>query len=232
MAAVLACGDGAVVSHLSSAAVSGFAPPTADVVHITVRGRRCRPKSGIHVHRAATLDPRDVTTHQNVPITTPARALVEIAASLPLRDVERVFDEALVKRIVTRSAVRNAQRRASRRRGSKIINTITSAEGGTRSEAERHFRTLIRKSGLPRPAVNVRLGPYEVDFLWSEQRLIVEVDGYAFHSSRTAFERDRRRDAHLQSLGYRVMRVTWRQLMTEPEAVLVRITQALAHRAT
>jgi G:T-mismatch repair DNA endonuclease (very short patch repair protein) len=168
---------------------------------------------------------------RNIRTTTPARALVELAAYLPTRDLERAFDEAVVGRIVTGDAVREAQRRAPWHAGSPVLTAITSVEGATRSEAERRFRILIGKSGLPLPAVNARLGGYEVDFLWRERRLIVEVDGYAFHSSRAAFERDRRRDAHLQSLGYRVMRVTWRQLTIEPETVLVRITQALAHRA-
>ncbi len=86
---------------------------------------------------------------------------------------------------------------------------------------------LVRAARLPMPDVNVRVGPIEVDFLWREERLVVEVDGFRFHSSRAAFERDRRRDAELQAGGLRVMRVTWRQLTREREATLARIARAL-----
>jgi len=98
----------------------------------------------------------------------------------------------------------------------------------TRSEAERRLLDLLRAAGLPPTAVNARIGRYEVDLLWRPQRLVVEVDGYAYHGTRAAFERDRRRDAELQAAGHRVIRVTWRQLVEEPEAVVDRIAQALA----
>jgi very-short-patch-repair endonuclease len=82
---------------------------------------------------------------------------------------------------------------------------------------------LVRAAALPAPRTNVRIGPYEVDAMWNEQRVIVEVDGYAFHSSRAAFERDRARDADLQARGFRVVRVTWRQIVDRPEATVARI---------
>jgi very-short-patch-repair endonuclease len=97
----------------------------------------------------------------------------------------------------------------------------------TRSEAERRFLDLIERARLPRPRTNVRIGRYEVDLLWPEQRLIVEVDGYAFHSTRAAFERDRARDAELIAAGYHVIRVTWRQLVEEPEATVALLAAAL-----
>jgi very-short-patch-repair endonuclease len=100
----------------------------------------------------------------------------------------------------------------------------------TRSEAEERLLALVRAARLPAPACNVRVRPYEVDFLWRAERLIVEVDGYAFHSTRAAFERDRRRDADLQARGFSVMRVTWRQLAHEPEAVVARLAQRLSSR--
>ena len=96
----------------------------------------------------------------------------------------------------------------------------------TRSEAERRFLALIREARLPEPAVNTRVGGYEVDFLWPSKRLIVEIDGYAFHSSRAAFERDRRRDADLQTLGYRILRFTPRRLNDEPVAVVAAVAGA------
>jgi very-short-patch-repair endonuclease len=98
----------------------------------------------------------------------------------------------------------------------------------TRSEAERRLLELVRAARLPAPATNRRLHGHEVDFVWRPQRLVVEVDGYAFHSSRSAFERDRRRDADLIREGYRVIRLTWRQLTREPEAVVALLARALA----
>jgi very-short-patch-repair endonuclease len=98
----------------------------------------------------------------------------------------------------------------------------------TRSEAERRAIELVRAARLPTPEANTRVNGYEVDFVWHEQRLIVEVDGYAFHSSRSSFERDRRRDRDLQAHSYRVIRLTWRQLIEEPEAVIAAVATALA----
>jgi very-short-patch-repair endonuclease len=100
----------------------------------------------------------------------------------------------------------------------------------TRSEAEQRFLTLIRKAQLPLPEANVRVGNYEVDFLWRRQALVVEVDGYAFHSSRRRFENDRRRDALLTAGGLNVLRVTWRQVVHEPEAISARVAQALGRQ--
>lgn len=98
----------------------------------------------------------------------------------------------------------------------------------TRSEAESRFLSLVRRGKLPRPEVNVRLKAFEVDFLWRRERVVVEIDGFAYHSSRGAFEQDRQRDAVLAASGLLVVRITWRQLSTEPEAVLVLLAQALA----
>lgn len=106
-------------------------------------------------------------------------------------------------------------------------------EGGegpaiTRSEAEERFLALVRAAELPPPEVNVRVNDHEVDFLWRDEGLVVEIDGFRFHSSREAFERDRRRDARLQAAGVRVMRVTWRQAVDDAYATLARLVQALA----
>jgi very-short-patch-repair endonuclease len=96
----------------------------------------------------------------------------------------------------------------------------------TRSQAERGLLELIRAARLPRPETNVRVERHEVDFLWRAARLVAEVDGYAFHGTRGAFERDRRRDADLQAAGWRVLRITWRRLAEEPEAVVATLARA------
>jgi very-short-patch-repair endonuclease len=114
------------------------------------------------------------------------------------------------------------------------MRALLAAEGEpaiTRSEAERLMRRLIRQAQLPQPKSNVKVAGYEVDFLWPKQRVIVEVDGYRFHSHRSAFERDHRKDLALQEAGYLVIRITWRQLEDEPLAVIAHVARALDRRA-
>jgi very-short-patch-repair endonuclease len=236
MAAILACRPRALISHTSAACLWKLLPYPADPrpVHVTAVGRNPRQRAGVRVHRVASLDPRDATKRHRMPITAPARTLVDFAAEARPHELEAALAEGHTSRRFTDDKIRQALDRAGRRPGVGVLRRLLQVEAGpalTRSEAEVRLLRLIRDAGLPRPEVNTRLGPYEVDFLWREQRLVVEVDGYRFHSSRQAFERDRVRDAELQAKGYRVMRVTWRQLIDEPTAVLARLGQALS-RAT
>ena len=147
------------------------------------------------------------------------------------RELERAVADAQRRRLTTRGALVSVLARYPGRAGTRALRALLETRGApalTRSEAEERLLTLTRKGQLPAPDVNVRVGPYEVDFLWREARLVVEVDGFAFHRDRDAFEADRRRDAELAARGFNVIRVTWRRLIDEPEAVLVRIGQALA----
>jgi very-short-patch-repair endonuclease len=236
MAAVLAVGDDALLSHHSAAAVWGFAPPREGDVDITVVGRDAgRKRAGIHVHLAGALHPRDAGRIHNIPITAAARTLLDITPNLTPRQLERAFDRALKSRIVTRHAVAETAARAERRPGAARLAALARAElrapADTRSEAEERFHGLIRAGGLPEPELNVRLGRYTVDALWRRHRLVVEVDGYEFHSTRWSFESDRERDLELSSAGFEVMRFTWDQILNQPESVLVRLTQRLAGAA-
>jgi very-short-patch-repair endonuclease len=147
------------------------------------------------------------------------------------RALEQALAEARARRLVTRGALHAALARAPRRHGSAALRTLLSCEAEpalTRSEAEERLLALVRKARLPEPECNVRLAGYEVDFLWRDRRLVVEVDGYAFHSSPAAFERDRLRDGELEDAGYRVRRITWRQLTEDAAGVEQRLRRALA----
>lgn len=169
-----------------------------------------------------------VTRRESIPVTTPERTLLDLATVLEPSELGRAMEQAQVLHGLMNLPL-NAQ--FARHRGAKALNAAHHAEPAfTRSEAERHVLTLIRAARLPHPSVNARLDGYEVDFLWKPHRLVLEVDGYAFHSTRAAFERDRRRDAELQSHGYCVLRVTWRQATDEPEALIARVSTALAQR--
>jgi very-short-patch-repair endonuclease len=135
-----------------------------------------------------------------------------------------------VRELVSDRALRAVIDRAPSRKGSALMRALLAEDrnsGFTRSEAERRLRGLLRTAQLPLPRVNAQLHGFLVDFLWPEAKLIVEVDGYEFHKARAAFERDRRRDQVLIAAGYRVVRVTWRQLRDEAMAVIARIAQAL-----
>ena len=227
MAAVLACGHGAVLSHRSAAELWALLPRRDGPKHVSVPKTNGRQRKGITIHRPQTIE---MARKDGVPITPPARTIVDLAATETESVVERAINEALVQRLTTtRQILSLADRRRSR--GVAELRRVAAATDEpqlTRSEAEQRTRALIRRARLPAPRANVRIGAYEVDFLWPEQRFVLEVDGYAFHSTRSAFERDREKDAHLAANGYRVARITWRQLTLAPEAVVARIAQALA----
>lgn len=222
-AAVLACGEGAVLSHASAAFVWGMAREPTGSVQLTRCGPHRRGPKGIHIHHSKSFE---VRRREGLPITSPARTLIDLASTEP-KALERALNEARIRRLVTHAELQAEIK--TRRRGSATLRALL-ATGPTltRSEAERRLVSLILKAQLPAPRTNTRVGGHEVDAYWPEQRLVVEVDGFAFHSSPAAFERDRLRDADLQELGLRVRRVTWKQLAETPERVVARLAVALA----
>lgn len=235
LAGVLTCGAGAVLSHLSAArcwALLKHADGSAErEVDVTVAARRPLKRPGVRIHYMARLDPCDVTAREGIPITTPARTLLDLAATVEGRELERALAEAEVRRLVSPQQLAHLLAAASGRRGAAALKAVLRNQAGpslTRSKAEERVLALVRAARLPVPQTNTRVGRHEVDLYWRDEHLALEVDGYAFHSSRTAFERDRLRDAELQAAGLRVMRVTWRQIVDAPEAVVARLAQALA----
>lgn len=230
-AALLACGEHAVLSHSSAAFVWGIvAPPLPDAhVHVIVIGRKIRSRPGLIAHRSNTLQPGDLRRVHGLPVTAPAWTLFDLAASNHPA-LESAFAEAHAKRLVTPNDVIHAINRAGARPGVRALRALTddNASGFTRSHAERLLRKLIRDARIPQPRFNVRFRQYELDACWAEQRLVVEVDGYGFHGHRAQFERDRRKDMELTAAGYRVIRVTWNQLKHEPFAVVAVIVAALS----
>jgi very-short-patch-repair endonuclease/predicted transcriptional regulator of viral defense system len=230
-AAVLACGGDSVLSHRSAAELWGLLSEHDGEVDVTVIGRNPGRHPGIDVHRVADLDPRELKHIRGIPLTSPARTICDVAGAGLSHEAEHALEQARVERLVTDRQLRQVIERAPTRAGSALIRVLLDSENGagyTRSKAERTMRALVRSADLPQPLVNVQLQGFLVDFLWPSERLVVEVDGYEFHNDRAAFERDRRRDQILTAAGYRVIRVTWRQLRDEPVAVIARLAQALA----
>jgi very-short-patch-repair endonuclease len=230
MAAVLAAGEDALLSHYPAAVLWGLRPPRDAPIEVTVPGRKARDRPGIRLHRSH-LHPSDRARHRNVPVTSPARTLLDLGTQLTQRDRDRAADEARVHRLVTDHALNEQFRRYPHHKGTRALrNAIQTDPALTRSEAERGLLELIRAARLPEPETNVKLAGHEVDFLWRRHNLVVEVDGYAFHSSRSSFERDRRRDADLATRDIRVIRATWRQITDESEAHVATLATALAAR--
>lgn len=233
LAAILACGPDAVLSHRSAAYLWGMLRSSGDDVDVIISGRDGR-RPGMRVHRVRRLEARDRTIREGVPVTTPTRTLLDLADAVPTRELERAFEESHVRRLVDRRRLEALLARAPGRHGAAVLRALLGREAGpslTRSEAEARMLALVRAARLPRPRINARVKGREVDLLWDAQRLVVEVDGYAYHSSRSAFERDHLRDAELGAAGFRVMRVTWRLLVDQPEAVVARLAAALTQSA-
>jgi very-short-patch-repair endonuclease len=231
LAAVLACGPAAALSHRSAAALWQLPVPVREQVDVTVsRNGRARP--GIALHHVRHLHRDDRTARHAIPVTAVARTLFDLAEILHRRDLARVFEEALRLRLVDLRALELVYRRARGRRGLRPFGDLIAEERPpppeTRSDLERRFLALCRDAALPQPEVNVELAGLEVDVLWRGPRLVVELDGHAFHHTRAAFERDRMRDATLQLNGYRVLRVTHRRLEAHPAQVTTIIRSLLS----
>ena len=223
-AAVLACGEGAVLSHLSAAALWRLSEKDPVVIDVSLPSRGKRMRDGVRVHRPRHLDPEDVTHHRGVPTTTVGRTLIDCAEVLGSRSLERILDEAEYLRVLDRSAIGATLVRHRGRAGtaqlSKVLARHQPGSTRTRTPIEESFFLLVRRSGLPQPLVNARLGPYTIDFLWPEQRIAVETDGRAAHERAAARERDYRRDSWLTTEGYRPLRFTWHQVHGDEQGVL------------
>ena len=235
MAAVLACGPGAVASHSSAAGHWGLRP-TARARHDVIARTHRRPP-GIDVHRCR-LTADAITEHDGVPCTTVVQTLVDLADVVPADHVRKAIVRAEQLRILDFSALEDAVDGARGRRGQGVLRAaladLTPEAAMTRSELEDRMLDLLRRAGLPRALVNQPVDipgqVYVADFLWPRQRLIVETDGFAVHGTRAAFEADRRRDAALQVAGYRVVRFTLRQIRDEPAHVARTIGALLGPR--
>ncbi len=233
IAAVLACGDGAVLSHHSAAALWSIrAEAASGPVDVTLRTRAGRRRrSGIRVHRPRYL-PEDELSHQSgIPSTGPARTILDLAGGLGTRALERAIDGADRLKLVTADDLIELLRRhrghpgAGRLRGLLARHQIGSTV--TRSELEERFLRLCRRHHLPQPEVNVPLLDYVVDFLWPEAKLVVEVDGRATHGTTRAFQADRDRDGRLAVAGYLVVRFTWWDVTRRPVVVADRVRRLL-----
>jgi very-short-patch-repair endonuclease len=233
LAAVLACGSNAYVSHASAAGLWGLIDAEPRQVEVIVAGRNCRSRPGIIVHKTRVLHPRDRTTRFGIPITSPARTLLDYAATAGYEEAERAIAEAFALKLLTEPQLVAAIGRAPHRTGVALVRAILGQPGGprrTRSDGERAMLRLIRAAKLPVPLTNHPVEGFDADFYWPEVGLIVEVDGGDFHRPRPAFERDHRRDIVHKDAGHDVLRVSGQQLDQEPIYIAAVIARAYDRR--
>jgi very-short-patch-repair endonuclease len=199
-AAVAACGEGAVLSHRSAAELWRLLPVTAGPIHVTVRGSGGRARRrGLVIHHSSSLLPTDRTRRNGIAVTKPARTIA---------DLHRTEPAAVVRRARRQAAFLGLHLGNERK------------ELRDRSDLEKRMLWVCGRYHMPVPEVNVPIGPFTVDFLWRERRLVVETDGWEGHRGRQAFEDDRVRDAYLRLQGYEVLRFSWRQVFDDPKSVV------------
>ena len=226
-AAVNACGEEAFARHHATLALYRVRPLPAGPIDVTTVGRHVAPR-GVRPHRARELADEDRRVVDGIRVTSPARALLEVAPELTRDELADAVERAQVMRLVTKRQLTAAIERAGRRPGVVALRALVEERAFTRSQAERLLVSLLRAARLPRPVFNARVEGYEVDALWAPERVVLEVDSYAFHATRAAFERDRRKSTALARGRYVVLRTTWDELTRDSHALVARMAEALA----
>jgi predicted transcriptional regulator of viral defense system len=236
MAAVLACGRGAALSHRSAADLRGVRRSSRPRIDVTAPTRTGRGRVGLDVHAGRTLQPQDVAIVDGIPCTSVARTLLDLAEVVDGQALAGAVNQAEILRVLDVRQVEEVLGRARGRRGATALRQALAAHDPsaerTRSELERRFLAICRAAGLPRPIVNAPIAldgeQVEVDFAWPRHRLVVETDGWQTHGTRRAFERDRDRDRRLLRARWRVARFGARQVVTAADDVAEELS-ALLH---
>jgi very-short-patch-repair endonuclease len=230
-AALLAYGPSAVLSHRTAANYWNLLPyPAPAPVWITIPPERSATRPGIRAVRAELL-PKDIRRRERLRLTSPPRTILDLAAHLRPDDLEQVVAEAHFRRIAREPELRGQLKRNPGKRGAPVLRAVLDLPGGpqrTRSGGEGSFLRLLRQRDIGGFEANARIHGFEVDFLWRDDNVIVELDGWDGHSSRAAFERDRLKWTTLTAAGMRVLPVTGRQFRDDPDGVVQRLLRALA----
>jgi very-short-patch-repair endonuclease len=221
MAAVLAAGPDAVLSHRSAANLWGVSRRTSVVLDVTTPHSR-RTIRGVAVHRTRRLEARDTTERSGIPTTTLGRTLVDLAEAVPSHELQRALHQAEIMYSLT-----SRELCAAAIHGRKHAGTLAAPRDRSRSELERDFKRLCERHEIERPQNNAKIEGMEVDFVWPERGVVVELDGWRYHRTRHAFETDRERDAVLATGGWRVLRFSYRQVTERPATVARTLKAAL-----
>jgi very-short-patch-repair endonuclease len=221
MAAVLACGPEAALSHGSAAALWEIRPARRGLIDVSVPAHVVRNPKGITVHRRKALAPADVTRHRGIPLTAPICTLIDIAAQLEPPLVEAAINEADLRRLANPEQLRRSLDECAGRPGVTLLRRLLDRHtfALTRSELERLFLPLARKAGLSKPLTQYWLNGFRVDFFWPDLGLVVETDGLRYHRTPVQQARDLVRDqAHVEA-GLVPLRFTHHQIRFQPEHV-------------
>jgi very-short-patch-repair endonuclease len=228
MAAVLACGESAVLSHHSAAALWELLRPIDGAIHVstpTTSGRAAR--RGIHLHRCPSLstsrEPSPSPSYPDQEGGRGRRLLTTNRHNIPVTTIQRTIEDLRTSSSLPPHLLRRAIRQAEHK--GHHLDGVESDR--TRSDLETAFLALYRRHDIPPPEVNVKLGRWEVDFLWRQQRLVVEADFFAYHRGSISFEDDYSRDLDLRTAGYTVLRFTDTQLEEEPARIVADVVAAL-----
>jgi very-short-patch-repair endonuclease len=232
MAAVLACGEGALLSHRSAARFWRLMPPAAGTIDVTCPKAEVE-REGIVGHRSRVRDD-EWLIEDGIPVTSPFRTIFDMAAIVGMRELERAFHEAEARELRDRVSLPMLLERYPGRRGAKNLRALLGSRTPvaiTRNNFEEAFLALVDTHGLLRPRMNADLAIrgrfFEIDALWEEQRFAVELDSRSIHGTRKRFESDRQRDRILVAEGWRTMRITWQQLQEEPDEIVRDLKLAL-----
>lgn len=233
MAAVLACGDDAVLSHSSAAALWRIGYERRAEVELSLPSQSHRKVAGLRIHRRPSLAARDVTTEHGIPVTTPVRTLIDISLRLDRRGVERAINEADKYDLVHPPGLRRAIEARAGEPGAATLRSILDRRTFrlTKEELERRFLPLARKAGLPVPLTGQWVNEFEVDFYWPDLGLVVETDGLRYHRTPAEQARDRLRDQTHTAAGLIALRFTHEQVRYEPEHVLKILAQTASRLA-
>lgn len=226
-AAVLACGDAAVLSHSSAAYLWGFQPHWDPLPEVTLTAGDRRPR-GIRVHRCQSFTRSDARRHWGVRVTSPARTILDVAPRLMAKALTRTVNDARLSRHLRLPALGEVIARNPYHPGAKLLRPLVeNPTGPTRSAMEDEFLAFVEAYGLPTPLVNVTVNGFEVDVLFPEHKVIVELDGWDTHRARSSFESDRDRDAEQLSHGFRTVRITIERMHGTPAREATRLHEIL-----
>lgn len=231
LAAVLACGPGAALSHRSAAAFHGLQRGDGPRPDVTSPTRRGRTLAGVACHR--TRAEIEAATRDEIPVTSVTRTLLDLAATSHPRFLESAIERAETLRVLdARKLLDRSRNRPGARALRHALIAVDPDALHTKDELERRVLAMCRRAGIPAPGCNQPIdlptGPIVVDFLWAGQRVVLEADGREHHDTAAAFERDRRRDQALTLAGYRPLRTTWLQATREPNALATLLAALLA----
>jgi len=231
IAAVLACGPGALLSHSSAATLWGVTKEWSSPLEVTASSARRR--SRLRIHRSKTLTAGDRAVHFGIPATSPARTLLDNANSLTDGEIARAISDLRHARYLSLADLDELLTRHPPCRAANRLrkHTKNAPHTPTRSPFEDDFLPFLERYGLPKPEINTHIAGHEVDVLFRAHKLVVELDGWEFHSGRTAFESDRDRDADLLAAGIATVRVTRERFDLTPDREAARLHTILAHRA-